>query len=224
MIKPARRLLPFLFLALQAMAPARAAEQNRSVHIIEDAPAVAPAENPSIPTTLPEPVRRPPKKNLEAMNIEVLPQRDFLVGQQISFRVTAEKSGYLVLVDVDAQGKLSQIYPNLITLSDPRGFDEKSNFLKAGRSVVIPDLGANAAFRFVASPPAGVGMVVAILSDTPVQVIDLPDVPLALAGKSAAADFIRATTHSLQILPAGKDAVSKRTPKWTFATQFYGIR
>lgn len=192
------------------------AEESRSVRIIESAPAVAPPEaGPTLPA--------PEKPQKGGVLVDVLPQRNFVVGQPMSFRVTTEKAGYIVLVDVDATGKLSQIYPNMVTLSDPKGLDEKANYLKPGQSITLPDA-AGANFRFIASPPAGIGMVIAILSDTPVQVIDLPDVPTALAGQRSASDFIIENTRSLQILPAGESAVSKRAPKWVFATQFYGIK
>lgn len=193
------------------------ADESRSVRIIESAPAVAPPEaGPTLPA--------PEKPQKGGVLVDVLPQRDFVVGQPMSFRVTTEKAGYIVLVDVDAAGKLSQIYPNMLTLSDPKGLDEKANYLKPGQSITLPDAQAGANFRFIASPPAGIGMVIAILSDTPVQVIDLPDVPTALAGQRSASDFIIENTRSLQILPAGESAVSKRAPKWAFATQFYGIK
>jgi hypothetical protein len=220
MIERTTILLSFFIMTACAIA-APDESPNRSVNIIEEAAPPAPAQ--PQPQTLP-PTPRPQKKGSGAINVEVLPQRDFLVGQQMSFRVTTRKPGYLVLVDVDAQGRLSQIYPNMITLSDPHGFNQKSNYMRVGQSVVVPDADANAAFRFVAAPPVGVGMVVAILSDTPVQVIDLPDVPAALAGKDGAAEFVKDTTHALQIMPAGDGPVSSRAPKWTFATQFYGIK
>ncbi len=47
-----------------------------------------------------------------------------------------------------------------------------------GQPLTIPQLGtAYASFEFIAEPPAGVAMVVALLSDKPVQIVDLPDAP-----------------------------------------------
>ena len=66
-------------------------------------------------------------------------------------------------------------------------------------------------------------MLVAILSDTPVQVMDLPDVPGLMAGQKPALDYVRETTRQLKILPSNdKDGI--RDPKWSFATQFYVIK
>jgi hypothetical protein len=162
-----------------------------------------------------------PQRPGAGVRLEILPKNEFTLGAEMTFRVIAEKPGYVVLVDVDAKGKLAQIYPNMVTLSDPAGVDAKANFLRAGQTVTLPD--SQSPFRFVASPPAGVGMVVAILSDTPVQVIDLPDVPTEIAGRVNAAEFIKETTRSLQILPADGSRPT-RPPKWAFATGFYGVR
>jgi hypothetical protein len=216
-------LLSTLIVALSSSAArAEPSGQSRSVRIVDEPPAETPAliqkQEPAQPLTLP---RERWRNGDAALRVEILPKEEFVIGAPMEFRVRTEKPGYVVLVDVDAQGKLSQIYPNMITLSDPAGVDEKVNFLRAGQSITLPDPGGT--FRFVASPPAGVGMVVAILSDTPVQVIDLPDVPTALAGQTKAADFVRETMRSLQILSA-EGARAARAPKWAFATKFYGVR
>ncbi|WP_034997001.1 DUF4384 domain-containing protein [Beijerinckia mobilis] len=207
-----------VLIALAALAEPQG--QARSVRIIEN-----PAAEDSAPVRKKEPPIPLLKETLKSsgVRVDVLPEAKFSIGAPIAFRVTAEKAGYVVLVDVDAQGRLSQIYPNMVTLSDPAGVDEKANFLRVGQSITLPDENAGAGYRFVASPPEGVGMVVAILSETPVQVIDLPDVPAALAGQTKAAEFVKDMTRSLQILPAeGRRPV--RAPKWAFATTFYSIK
>jgi len=178
----------------------------------------APVAAPSFQNAAPKPA---PTKS-DGLSVEAIPQSDFNIGQQISFRVTTEKSGYLVLVDVDAEGKISQIFPNLMVLSDPAGVNENANFLKAGQSLVMPDGSAASPYRFVAVPPSGTSMIVAILVDTPVQFIDLPDVPSQFAGQARAIEFIRDTARTLQILPATGRAARK--PKWVFASAFYDVR
>jgi len=201
--------------ALSARAEPR--DATRSVRILDEPPTGAPTPQTPAPA-IPE----EEAKSASGVRVDVLPQEQFTLGAPMSFRVTAEKSGYVILVDVDAQGKLSQIFPNMVTLADPAGVDEKANFLKAGQSMTLPEAGGKSAYRFVASPPKGVGMVVAILSDAPLQIVDLPDVPAALAGQTKAADFVKDSTRMLQILPA--EGERPRAPKWAFATKFYGIR
>ena len=115
---------------------------------------------------------------------------------------------------------MTQIYPNNLSLKAP---DQEANFLKGGVTKTIPEPHSNANFQFVTSPPLGVGMVVAILSDKPVQMVDLPDVPAAIAGQAAALDYVRDTTRTLKILPSD-DKGTIQEAKWSFATQFYAIR
>ncbi|WP_051592600.1 DUF4384 domain-containing protein [Methylosinus sp. sav-2] len=215
-----RRLCLPLLCCVSSVALAEPQDATRSVRIIDDPPAEA---APAPQTQAPAIPKEPAKAAGVGVRIEVLPQEEFALGAPMSFRVTAEKPGYVILVDVDAQGKLAQIFPNMVTLADPAGVDEKANFLKAGQSMTLPDAGGKAAYRFVASPPTGVGMVVAILSDAPLQIVDLPDVPAAIAGQAKAADFVKDSTRMLQILPAEGEHPT-RAPKWSFATKFYGIK
>ena len=49
--------------------------------------------------------------NPAEVSVELLPGLDVAVGAKVSFRVTTKKAGYVVLVDVDADGKLTQIFP-----------------------------------------------------------------------------------------------------------------
>jgi hypothetical protein len=223
--------LRLLLLCALIAAPADGSGQtegpSRSVRIIDEAPSAAPATPQPAPAPPPNfpPAKPRAGKSERGVRLEVLPEKDFLAGQPMSFRVTVEKAGYLVLVDVDAQGRLAQIFPNMVTLADPAGTDEKANYVKAGQSLELPGDQASSLYRFVASPPVGIGMVVAILSDAPIQVIDLPDVPSELAGQARAADYVRDAMRSLQILPAGAETASaRRQPKWAFATVFYGIK
>lgn len=212
-------LLAVLFLASSgSSADADPQGASRSVRVLEP---MDEAPEPFLKSDRRAALPRPPRKN-SGVRVEILPAAEFAVGTTMMFRVTAERTGYVVLVDVDAQGKLSQIYPNMVTLSNPAGVDDKANFLRAGQSITLPNDGAGSGFRFIASPPTGVGMVVAILSDTPVQVIDLPDVPTALAGQVKAAEFVEDSTRSLQILPT--ESSRPLTPKWAFSTGFYEIR
>jgi hypothetical protein len=152
-----------------------------------------------------------------------MPGTDITVGTQMSVNITTEKQGYLVVVDVDSEGHLTQIYPNTHSLATKDGAAPNANLLQKGKQRVIPDPSERTTFQFVAAPPVGVGMLVAILSDTPVQMIDLPDVPALMAGQKPALDYVRETTRQLRILP-GSDRERIRDPKWSFATQFYVIK
>jgi hypothetical protein len=203
---------------------AQKATLDRSVRVIEEA---APVAQPAVPqgsTPLPDYADPDAKTNNSAgVSVDVLPRRDVQLGQRMAFRISTKQAGYLVLVDVDSEGKLIQIYPNMLTFADLKGIDANVNFLTPKNSVTVPDTVAKVNFEFVASPPLGVGMIVAILSDKPLQIVDLPDVPAALAGQSGAADFVRENARSLKVVSAEEGGQIKE-PKWSIAAAFYGIR
>ncbi|MGH6811172.1 MAG: DUF4384 domain-containing protein [Methylocella sp.] len=197
---------------------------DRSVRVIEKAAPMAQPAVPQASTPLPDNVDPDAKTNNSAgVSIDVLPRRDVQLGERMAFRVSTRNAGFLVLVDVDSEGKLTQIYPNMLAFSDLKAIDAKANFLAAENSVIVPDAAAKVNFEFVASPPLGVGMIVAILSDKPLQIVDLPDVPKALAGQSGAADFVRENARSLKVVSA-EEGDQIKEPKWSIATAFYGIR
>ena len=162
-------------------------------------------------------------ENSAGLKLELMPSGDIVIGTQMSVRITSEKQGYLVVVDVDSEGHLTQIYPNTHSLATKEGAAANSNLLSKGKPRIIPDPKERATFQFVAAPPVGVGMLVAVLSDVPVQMIDLPDVPALMAGQKPALDYVRETTRQLRILPSS-DRDSIKDPKWSFATQFYVIK
>jgi len=172
----------------------------------------------SAPQTTAEAVQSTLKAdNPAGVAIEILPGAEVEVGAKMAFRVSTKRPGHLILVDVDAEGRLTQIFPNRYSLMTPRGGQPKSNLIRPGRPVEVPDLGnPYAGFEYVAEPPAGSGLVVAILSDQPVQLVDLPDVPLSLVGQRAAFNYIYDLARTLRITP--EDENGKVTePKWSFA-------
>ena len=208
---------------------AQEAIRNRAVRIIGNEAPSAPADAadapqaavPMNPPTLTDGEQK--ADNPSGIRIEILPGEEVTVGAEMAVRISAEKPGYLVVVDVDSAGHLTQIYPNTQSLAEKNGALEKANFVTRGKSRMIPDPKDKSSFQFVAAEPRGVGMVVAILSDKPVQMIDLPDVPAALAGQKPAVEYVRENTRSLKILPAS-DGGAIVEPKWSFVTKFYVIK
>jgi hypothetical protein len=115
-------------------------------------------------------------ENPAGVSIELIPSGEVIAGSKVGFRITTRKQGYLILLNVTATGKLTQIFPSLEATT--RGARDAANLIKPGRPLTIPQLGSPyATFEFVADPPAGIAMAVALLSDKPVQVVDLPDAP-----------------------------------------------
>ena len=161
--------------------------------------------------------------NAAGVAIDILPADQFAIGSKVGFRVTTKKPGYLILVDVDAAGKVTQRFPNLYSMALPAGASENANLVEPGKAVAIPDL-ANpfAHFEYVAEPPAGQGLIIALLSPKPVHVVDLPDVPQEKLGTQAAVDFLFDAARRLRI--AGRDqAAGLADPQWSFAVKRYSI-
>jgi hypothetical protein len=162
--------------------------------------------------------------NAAGLNMQILPGPDIAVGSQVSFQISSKKAGYLILVDVEATGKLVQIYPNPMSLMTPGGVREKANYLRPGKPLRIPDRdNLYAGFEFVASPPSGTAMVIAILGDRPVQMVDLPDVPLSLAGSASAVEYLTKLANGLRI-PDATGSGRLEDAHWSFDAKFYAIR
>src|SRR4051812_17715612 len=156
----------------------------------------------------------PVVQNDEGIRIDILPDATLLVGTKASFQISAKQAGYLVVVDVNAAGKINQIYPNANYVLTA-GAGVSSNRVKAGQMITVPEEGnPYTGFVFVVSPPAGVAMSLAILSDQPVQFLDLPDVPASMAGTVGALKYLADATRALQVAPATAGARPVK-PKWS---------
>lgn len=161
--------------------------------------------------------------NAAGVSIDILPTPRIELGQKLVVKVSTKKPGYLILVDVDATGKVTQIYPNLHSMQIPRGASETANLLEPGRPVAVPDSrNPFAHFEFIAEPPAGQGMIVALLSAKPVQVVDLPDVPRDRLDRESAAEFLLEAAGELRIAPKDRK-VALVDPQWSFAATGYSI-
>jgi hypothetical protein len=118
------------------------------------------------------------------LSIDILPGPHIRVGSRVSFRISAKRPGYLILLDVDSSGK-------------PR-------------------------MEFVATPPLGVAMVVAVLSDQPVQIVDLPDIPMSIVGQAESLAFLSKLATELRVPVSGSETRLQQ-PRWSFDAKFYQI-
>jgi hypothetical protein len=160
-------------------------------------------------------------ENSAGLTLDIIPGREVVAGSKVGFRITTRKQGYLILLDIDAAGKLRQIFPNADAASEGR--KDAANLVKPGQPLTIPQLGtAYASFEFIAEPPAGVAMVVALLSDKPVQIVDLPDAPPPAFAPNDSLKYVVAQTKSLMIPRAKGSQMDK--PSWSFDGKFYLIK
>src|SRR5260370_19846380 len=102
-------------------------------------------------------------ENTAGVSVNLLPKLEVSVGSKIGFRIATKKTGYLILLDVDASGRLTQIFPNPTAAT--HGLRDATNLIKPGRPLTLPQLGTPyAGFCFVSDLPAAITIVVAWLS------------------------------------------------------------
>ncbi len=160
--------------------------------------------------------------NAAGLDLAILPDVELATGSQVTLRIATKKQGYLVLVDIDPAGKLTQIYPNRHSLQTQEA-RETLNLIKPGQAITIPNRdNPFAGFEFVAAPPTGVAMIVAILSDRPVHLVDLPDVAPPQTGQ-AAFDQLAEVARQLRIARAD-DPGTLQEPKWSFDAKLYVVK
>jgi Domain of unknown function (DUF4384) len=196
------------------------APSSQSVPQIETVvPSVAPDRLPDVQRKgSPAPIKI---ANSAELSVEMIPGGTVSIGSRVSFRITSKKAGYVVLVDVDATGKLRQIYPNFV--SPARNTGANANSIKPGVPLLIPSAAdALGGVVYVVSPPVGNAMVIAIWSEQAVQVLDLPDVPVDVTSQNDALDYLTKRANELRI-PDTKSG-RLREANWSFDAKFYAIR
>jgi Domain of unknown function (DUF4384) len=184
--------------------------------------AAPPVSTESFPTTLQKSSSLPVKvANSVDLSVEMLPGEVVSIGSRVSFRIKSKKAGYVILIDVDAGGKLKQIFPNTESLArNPR---PNANFIKPGVPLLIPTAAETlSGVVYVVSPPVGNAMVVAVWGEQPVQILDLPDVSAEVTNQADALNYLTKWANELRI----PDATSSRLreAKWSFDAKFYAVQ
>jgi hypothetical protein len=197
--------------------------QERSVKILTDVPDTpAPAPDTSNSSARLELLNSNMKiDNAAGLSLDLIPGGEVIAGSKIGFRITTKKPGYLILLDVDAAGKLTQIFPD--TPTEAGTVREAPSLIKPGKPLIIPQVGSPyAGFEFIAEPPAGIAMVVALLSDKPVQVVDLPNAPAPAFAPGDTLKYVRDQTLAL-VVP-NKNGNQWERPNWSFDGRVYLIK
>jgi secreted trypsin-like serine protease len=181
---------------------------------------------PNPPPQLPRPSPKPPgtadeHNNSAGLAVSFVEGDTLKVGQSAQFRVTTRKPGYLVLLDVTPDRKVTQIFPNARSLSTPTGGRARSNFVDPAKPLLIPDRrNPYEGFEFKTEEPVGEGKLVAILSKKPLKSVSVSELPKSLTGAEAM-DFLANLTGELrQDLELQADA---KGGDWSFATRKYEI-
>src|SRR6266852_1056909 len=199
------------------------AQAPRSVTILPDVPETPAATRaPDISSARLELLNSTVKvENSAGVSVGLLPKLEVSAGSKIGFRISTKKTGYLILLDVDASGRLTQIFPNPTAAT--HGLRDATNLIKPGRPLALPQLGTPyGGFDFVADLPAGIALVVALLSDKPVQVVDLPDTPPPAFAPGDTLKYVRDQARTLKV--PNPDGGRLEQPNWSIDGKFYLIK
>ena len=127
--------------------------------------------------------------NAAGVSLDIRPSARVRVGESVTYKARSGRGGHLLIVDVAADGTVTQLYPNR--------FSERSGegaAIAAGRIVEIPN--AYYGFRLVASPPYGPGQVYAIVTEDPVALDDAD----AFAGVAAPPPVLSRVMHRTRLV------------------------
>lgn len=145
---------------------------------------------PATPDGTPDNASDPIDNNPGGIAIELDSGDDVKIGAKVAFRVTAKKPGYVTLIDKGPDDTMTVIYPNEFSLRTPGG-GKASGQIVPGQTLTVPDKrNPYAGFEYVIDPPAGEGMLVAILSDAPLTADDLKGGPKAFKSRADSRAFI----------------------------------
>src|SRR5262249_5996938 len=200
--------------AALAQAPRSVTIEPNVPEASEAAPAISPMRLELLNSTI-------KVENPAGVSVDLIPKLEVSPGSKIGFRISTKKTGYLILLDVDASGKLTQIFPNPTAVT--HGLREATNLVRPGRPLIIPQLGTPyAAFEFVADLPTGIAMVVALLSDKPWQVVDLPDAPPPAFAPDDTLKYVRSQALTLKVPNPNGGPLEQ--PNWSIDGKFYLIK
>lgn len=159
--------------------------------------------------------------NGASVSLQMTPEGPLSVGTRVSFHVTARKAGYLLLVDVDADGRMTQIFPSPEMIAQSP--EAASNFVRPGEELVVPNAAARKrGFDYVVSPPAGPAAIVAILSDRRVQILDLPDDAQRQRSQRDTITYLAGWTNELRVPDPGSGKL--QSSSWSFDIKRYDIK
>ena len=152
--------------------------------------------------------------NAAGVRLEIRPSTRVRVGESVTYRVRSGRSGHLLIVDVAADGTVTQLFPNRFSERAGEGAT-----IGAGRTVSIPN--AYYGFRLVASPPLGQGSAFAIVTEDPIALDDLLSPNRDLRPVANAADWLLALGERLR--EPLLETTGTRQARWSAARVEYEI-
>jgi Domain of unknown function (DUF4384) len=160
-------------------------------------------------------------ENPAGVSVDLIPRLEVAAGSKIGFHIATKKAGHLVLLTVDPAGKLTQIFPD--PAGPTHGVRDATNLVTPRRPLILPQVGTPyAGFEFVADRSTGIAVVVALLSDKPVQVVDLPDTPPPGFAPDETLKYVRDQVRTLKVPNPNSGELEQ--PNWSIDGKFYLIR
>ncbi len=107
-------------------------------------------------------------RNDAGLRVEILPGANLRADEQLKFRITSRRPGWLLFLDLDARGRLVQIYPNRLVSREK----SRANWIRANAPLTIPD--PYYGIQFTADGSArGDGQIIALLVEDGVGLEEL---------------------------------------------------
>ena len=100
------------------------------------------------------------------VKLRLIPGTKLRLGEEVEVVVESERDGALVLLDIDAAGQLTQVFPN-----EPSLRGGVPPVVKKGEPLALP--GQRGGFRFRARPPQGRGLLVAVVAEDETRLASL---------------------------------------------------
>ena len=147
--------------------------------------------------------------------IDILPKDVVNAGESIQFRVTSERPGHLILLDINADGEVVQLVPNEI-------MDKHKRTSEVGPKVPVTIPDAYYGFKFTASEPYGEGTLVAIVTEDKLKIDELLDANRAISVVAKPDEYL--TQLAASLLKVWNDDKKNRELNWSLAVRKYTIK
>ena len=154
--------------------------------------------------------------NPAGVRLEMVPSSRVRLGEEMKLRVHSGRPGHLLLVDVDADEKVTPLFPNEYSERFGAGAE-----IGAGRPVEIPT--PYYGFKFIAREPVGRGILFAVVTEDPVSLDDLVSADRAFEPVADAPRWLLAIGKRLREPLMTKDGAWTRTRRWSYARLNYEI-
>jgi metacaspase-1 len=148
----------------------------------------------------------------EAMRLGILPANQVRLGKDVMFEVFSPIAGFLIVLDINATGHVTQIFPNEFSQATGSRIGAKT-------TLRLPE--PHYGFAFEAQPPTGKGTLVAVVAS---QAVDLSDLVPAQRGFAAVErPAILVGEIASRLTKAVDNRLSGQGVQWVYATQDYTI-